>query len=244
MKILKKFGSFINEDLENNMPIESPMGAPVEPKTSTIVDETEEEEEDKYGKMLKDLAKSLGTEVVKDDKSGALCVKYEGKTINVYSEDDKYHVDKKKFTTVDEVVSYLNGGKPMSKQEFNNEVEDMEDDLEDMSDDLEEIEEEDEMLEEGWRDDMDMNPEYFDDEEDDFDDDLSDVEEFDDEWVEEEEFNDEDESSVHTVCPSCNCKNCECAEFNDEESLTGEMEGERRMGMDESRITKRFKDFK
>ena len=253
MKILKKFGSFINEDLEKSEEGTIPIKDTEEYKTAldivnranshTKEDETEEEEEDKYGKMLKELAEALATKVVKDEKTGALCVKYKGKTINVYSEDDKYHVDKKKFTSYQEVVNYLTGSKTMSKQEFRKEIGNMENTLDDMSNDLEEIEEDEEMLEEGLRDDMDMNPEYFDDEDDDF-------EEFDEDDLDEEtwignhmddEWHEEDDSDV---CPSCDCNPCECEEDEDEELLTGERAGERRIGMDESHLTKRFKDFK
>jgi len=308
MKILKKFGSFINEDLEN-MPMDAPMEAPISPETTTsVVDETEEEEEDKYGKMLKELAEALATKVVKDEKTGALCVKYKGKTINVYSEDDKYHVDKKKFTSYQEVVNYLTGSKTMSKQEFRKEIGNMENTLDDMSNDLEEIEEDEEMLEEGWRDDMDMNPDHFDDEDDsdvcpscdcnpceceynedicpscdcnpcECEDDMDmNPDHFDDEDDEDvcpscdcnpceceddmdmnpDYFGDEDDEDIcpscdcnpceceynENVCPSCDCNPCECEEDEDEELLTGERAGERRIGMDESHLTKRFKDFK
>jgi len=271
MKILKKFGSFINEDLEKSEEGTIPIKDTEEYKTAldivnranshTKEDETEEEEEDKYGKMLKDLAEALATKVVKDEKTGALCVKYKGKTINVYSEDDKYHVDKKKFTSYQEVVNYLTGSKTMSKQEFRKEIGNMENTLDDMSNDLEEIEEDEEMLEEGWRDDMDMNPDHFDDEDDE--DvcpscDCNPCECEDDMDMNPDHFGDEDDEDIcpssdcnpceceynENVCPSCDCNPCECEEDEDEELLTGERAGERRIGMDESHLTKRFKDFK
>jgi hypothetical protein len=50
------------------------------------------------------LANELGTEV---DDDGS--INYEGKKINFYSETEKFHVDNKKFSTVEEVVNYLGG---------------------------------------------------------------------------------------------------------------------------------------
>lgn len=64
----------------------------------------EEEGVDLYTSKLKELADALGTEV-KDGK-----VEYEGKQIIFPSETEKYHVGNKKFNTVEEVVSFLNGG--------------------------------------------------------------------------------------------------------------------------------------
>lgn len=69
---------------------------------NTVVDKTEEEGEYEGTKKLKELASALGTEVV--DNS----VVYDGKKINFYSETEKFHVDKKKFKTIEEVLEYLN----------------------------------------------------------------------------------------------------------------------------------------
>jgi len=68
--------------------------------------ELPEEEGGEYqGQMLlNQLASELGTEV---DEDGS--VNYEGKKINFYSETEKFHVDNKKFSTVEEVVDYLGG---------------------------------------------------------------------------------------------------------------------------------------
>jgi hypothetical protein len=63
----------------------------------------EEEGGEYQGQMLlNQLANELGTEV---DADGS--VNYEGKKINFYSETEKFHVDGKKFSTVEEVVDYL-----------------------------------------------------------------------------------------------------------------------------------------
>lgn len=131
MKILKKFDSYIKEDLEPQVmpaPSTNPTPAPtIEPGTrpsrperpspirrdrpavepdpqANLVDYTEEEESDDvyFGKKLMDeLAEALGTEVVNN------MIEYNGKKINFYSETEKFHVDKKKFSTVDEVLNYL-----------------------------------------------------------------------------------------------------------------------------------------
>ena len=53
--------------------------------------------------LLNQLANELGTEVDSDSS-----INYEGKKINFYSETEKFHVDNKKFSTVEEVVDYLN----------------------------------------------------------------------------------------------------------------------------------------
>lgn len=62
----------------------------------------EEEGVDLYTSKLKELADALGAEV-KDGK-----VEYEGKQIIFPSETEKYHVDNKKFNTVEEVIGYFN----------------------------------------------------------------------------------------------------------------------------------------
>ena len=63
--------------------------------------EEEEDEGDVYINSLQDLANELGNEVV--DKA----IQYEGKTIIFPSETEKFHVDRKKFNTLEEVLKYL-----------------------------------------------------------------------------------------------------------------------------------------
>lgn len=69
--------------------------------------EVEEEQEDFYSGKLKELAVALGldADAVQNNK-----LEYEGKEIIFPSETEKFHVDRKKFDTVDQVVSYLEGG--------------------------------------------------------------------------------------------------------------------------------------
>jgi hypothetical protein len=78
-------------------------------------EEEEEEESDEYmgQKMLNDLASELGTEVGPDGS-----IDYNGKKINFYSETEMFHLDKKKFKTVDEVINYLNANEtPITPEE-------------------------------------------------------------------------------------------------------------------------------
>lgn len=67
----------------------------------------EEEQEDVYSSRLKELAQALGLEsdAVQNNK-----LEFDGKEIIFPSETEKFHVDRKKFDTVDQVVSYLQGG--------------------------------------------------------------------------------------------------------------------------------------
>ena len=69
--------------------------------------EVEEEQEDFYASKLKELAVALGldADAVQNNK-----LEFEGKEIIFPSETEKFHVDRKKFDTVDQVVSYLEGG--------------------------------------------------------------------------------------------------------------------------------------
>jgi len=81
-------------------------------------DELPEEEGGEYqGQiLLHQLADELGTEVNADGS-----INYEGKKINFYSETEKFHVDNKKFSTVEEVVNYL-GSTSMTTGDSNMEM--------------------------------------------------------------------------------------------------------------------------
>jgi uncharacterized protein (DUF736 family) len=81
-------------------------------------DELPEEEGGEYqGQILLDqLANELGTEVNADGS-----INYEGKKINFYSETEKFHVDNKKFSTVEEVINYL-GSTSMATGDSNMEM--------------------------------------------------------------------------------------------------------------------------
>jgi hypothetical protein len=110
MKILKKFENYIKEDLDINPEADEISTEDLE-AASDKYDELQEmeedsdmlEEEDEYigNKLLDELAKKLGTEVVNNQ------INYDGKKINFYSETEMFHVDKKKFKTIDEVIDFL-----------------------------------------------------------------------------------------------------------------------------------------
>jgi hypothetical protein len=70
-------------------------------------DGEEEEQEDIYSSRLKELAHALGLEsdAVQNNK-----LEFDGKEIIFPSETEKFHVDRKKFDTVEQVVDYLEGG--------------------------------------------------------------------------------------------------------------------------------------
>jgi len=179
MKILKKFDSYVKEDLDTMAepatkpaPSTAPATPTVEPgikperrdrptpirrdrpavepdpQAKRKVDATEEEGAYIGTQMLKDLADALGAEVMDN------AVQYEDKTINFFSETEKFHVDKKKFATVEEVVDYLTGGQSAIEKEMREteeekakqmiEDESMEDEFEEEVEDLEDEFEEDE----------------------------------------------------------------------------------------------------
>jgi len=68
--------------------------------------EQEDEQEDYFYSKLKEVALALGLDenAIVDNK-----VEYEGKEIIFPSETEKYHVDRKKFDTAQQVVDYLQG---------------------------------------------------------------------------------------------------------------------------------------
>jgi len=170
MKILKKFDSYIKEDLEMmaepaTKPSTTPATPTVEPGTKPErrdrptpirrdrpavepdpqakmkMDATEEDGTYIGTQMLQDLADALGTEVMDN------AVQYEGKTINFYSETEKFHVDRKKFATVEEVVNYLTGGNSLKTQMVENDIKSFdnsssEDEVEDLEDEFEDEDEE------------------------------------------------------------------------------------------------------
>jgi hypothetical protein len=115
MKILKKFENYIKEDLDINPEADEISTEDLEAASDKYdeIAETEEEsddmleEEDEYigHKLLGELAKKLGTEVVNNQ------INYDGKKINFYSETEMFHVDKKKFKTIDEVIDFLTKSK-------------------------------------------------------------------------------------------------------------------------------------
>ena len=118
--MIKKYNQFIetktNEEfVEATQPemVESPSieDAPLAELDTPLaeLDETEEEtqEGNEYiGELkIKELVKALGPDAILNGNT----VEYNGKEINFYSETEKFHVDRKKFETVEEVVDFLKG---------------------------------------------------------------------------------------------------------------------------------------
>ena len=302
MKILKKFDSYIKEDLEMMAePATKPSTTPA-PATPTVepgtkperrdrptpirrdrpavepdpqarmkMDATEEEGTYIGAEMLQNLADALGTEVMDN------AVEYEGKKVNFYSETEKFHVDKKKFATVEEVVDYLTGGESTHSEK----IEKMEDQLDEMSDEVKELEAE--LEEEDEEEEIAMTSRKFIDDFEGFDDSDDNFNEFEEGemegeyeyrvkgekpqwmWNEEEHMQDDEmsrrfmeEEDDHfddrfeegDTCLNCDCEPCECShdefEEDEEENMCPGCDCNpcKCNKMKESRITKRFNDFK
>lgn len=136
MRILKKYNEFVNRINENEEPMLSPeemdnfteddmdieMDSEMDMESGMIEDEDDfsdefedeveeemeeemEEEEGQYigTRLMNELAEKLGVEVV-DNK-----IIYNDTEINFFSEDEKFHIGKNKFETVDEVLEFLTG---------------------------------------------------------------------------------------------------------------------------------------
>lgn len=117
--MIKKYNQFVKENMDLNTGFEeeegdfSPelgdeLGYDEEEGQNVVTDEYEEEEQpeeegDIYQNRLQELSSALGTEV-EDGK-----IMYNGKKIIFPSETEMFHVDGKKFKTVEEVVNYLEG---------------------------------------------------------------------------------------------------------------------------------------
>jgi len=97
-KILKNFNEYIKEDLTAQAQVQNE----IETGTIDAMSYAEEEDDEYIGtRLMKELADKLGTEVI-DNK-----IVYDGKTINFYSETEKFHIGNKKFATPDEVINFL-----------------------------------------------------------------------------------------------------------------------------------------
>ena len=72
------------------------------------------EEKDFYASQLNNLAIALGLD---EDAVVDNTLEYEGKEIIFPSETEKFHVDGKKFNTVEDTVAYLQGNKSVPKLE-------------------------------------------------------------------------------------------------------------------------------
>jgi hypothetical protein len=133
MRIVKKFNQYVRENLgssiENDLNELDPIDLPEienDPIDVISTDEYQEEETDPRSlvdgyeeeenlpqeeeshqyigaQLMNDLAERLGVDVVDNE------IEYDGQKINYFSETEKFHIDDKKFETVDEVLDYLTG---------------------------------------------------------------------------------------------------------------------------------------
>jgi hypothetical protein len=72
-------------------------------------------------KMMDELASTLGVEMESDGS-----INYNDKKIDFYSETEMFHIDNKRFKTVDEVVDYLKTITPEEEEEMTGERESFE----------------------------------------------------------------------------------------------------------------------
>jgi hypothetical protein len=130
---LKKYNEYVKEDLtpmsveSEPLEVENDMTGEIEGErrvgqddefmdydgddASTLIgnnmnDEQEEEEEGheyEGTKLMKELADKLGTNIVNNE------INFDGKKVNFFSEDEKFHIDNKKFDSVEDAFDYLTG---------------------------------------------------------------------------------------------------------------------------------------
>jgi hypothetical protein len=112
---LKKYNEFVNEELtpissesellETPEEIEAEEIEKTAPENISTPQEEEEEEGHQYHGTLKmkELADKLGTNVVNNE------INFDGKKVNFFSEDEKFHIDNKKFDSVEDAFDYLTG---------------------------------------------------------------------------------------------------------------------------------------
>jgi hypothetical protein len=140
--MIKRYNQFVKERIDENIDEEEDLGfathdgsfdgddsdfdemddeisnsreLPIEVEEDNFGEE-EEEGGDIYSAKMNQLAQVLGTEVT--DKN---TIEYDDKQIIFPSETEMFHVDNKKFKTVEEVANYLEGSTKVE-----NEVEEME----------------------------------------------------------------------------------------------------------------------
>ena len=102
MNKIKNFGSFVKENVQEDIQRNSRIGSSPESENEPIGQFSEVEESEYVGDiLLKELAEKTG---------GVLegnTVTIDGKKVDFFSETEAFHVDGEKFKTVDEVISHL-----------------------------------------------------------------------------------------------------------------------------------------
>ena len=129
MKIIKKFDSYLenldNKDIQMDDNELKDIEDTKNTDSSKIVDSTEEEDEYIGMKMLEDLSKILGVPF------NGNSIEYKGKKINFFSETEMFHIDKKKFSTIDEVIKYLESQNIKVNEDFDGFDDEFDDDFDD-----------------------------------------------------------------------------------------------------------------
>lgn len=82
-------------------------------------EEEEDDDDEEYTGTLKmeQLADELGVDMREDGS-----INYNGVEIHFYSEDEKFHIDKMVFTTVEEVINYLENGELQNNSDLESET--------------------------------------------------------------------------------------------------------------------------
>ena len=103
MRNLKIFENYIKENLEFETKEDEINPEGLVSDNSFEEEQVPEEEEHDYigNKLMNDLAKKLGTKVANNE------INYNGEKINFYSETEKFHIGKRKFDTLEDVLKYL-----------------------------------------------------------------------------------------------------------------------------------------
>ena len=142
-KIIKKFNQYIKENIDKGLedddfPIEGSDLDAIEEMESDLEDddfeddfedlddsedddteireyEEEEEEEEAHqyigSQLMNELAEKLGVEVINNE------IQYDGKKINYFSETECFHVDNKKFETIEDILEYLSDSDDSDEEE-------------------------------------------------------------------------------------------------------------------------------
>lgn len=107
----------VPSEQDNPLAKNTPFGDEFDNRDQEFEGDGEEEQEDFYTGKLKEVATALGLDPnsVQNNR-----LEFEDKEIIFPSETEKFHVDRKKFDTVDQVVNYLKSGshsRPTSRLE-------------------------------------------------------------------------------------------------------------------------------
>jgi len=108
---LKRFNTYVKENIDMDMDMEEDVemkdnfqDVPEFDNNKIEEDDVETEEETHEYKgniLMKELAEKLGVKVINNS------IEYKGQKINFFSETEAFHVGRKKFDTMEEVIDFL-----------------------------------------------------------------------------------------------------------------------------------------